>query len=258
MAGSLTIVGLGIRLVGHVTLETHQHLQRAEKLLYLVTDPVTEYWLRELNSTAETLADCYEEGQPRMRAYERMVERMLSPARRGLRTCAAFYGHPGVFVTPSHRALAVARREGLEAEMLPAVSAEDCLFVDLEVDPGPRGCQSFEATDFLLHRRRFDPSSCLVLWQIGAVGDPTFQPRRGVHRPGLRLLADTLARHYPPEHEVMIYRAAQYPIFDPVIRRVPLAGLGEAEVEPLATLFVPPLADRPVDPETKRLLGMGD
>src|SRR2546429_6584747 len=45
-----------------------------------------------------------------------------------------------------------AREEGFEAEMLPAVSAEDCLFADLGVDPGDEGCQSFEATSFLLFR----------------------------------------------------------------------------------------------------------
>jgi hypothetical protein len=34
--------------------------------------------------------------------------------------------------------------------MLPAVSAEDCLFADLGVDPGAAGCQSHEAADFLI------------------------------------------------------------------------------------------------------------
>jgi hypothetical protein len=37
--------------------------------------------------------------------------------------------------------------------MLPGISAEDCLFADLGIDPGIYGCQSYEATDFLANGR---------------------------------------------------------------------------------------------------------
>ena len=64
-----------------------------------------------------------------------MAEAILEPVRAGKRVCAAFYGHPGVFVLPSHDAISRARAEGFEATMLPGVSAEDCLVADLGVDP---------------------------------------------------------------------------------------------------------------------------
>ena len=51
-------------------------------------------------------------------------------------------------------------REGFNAQMLAGISAEDCLFADLGLDPGKNGCQSFEATDFLIRRRQFEPTSC--------------------------------------------------------------------------------------------------
>jgi len=35
--------------------------------------------------------------------------------------------------------------------MLPGISAEDCLFADIGVDPGIYGCQSFEATDLFVN-----------------------------------------------------------------------------------------------------------
>ena len=85
--------------------------------------------------------------------------------------CAVFYGHPGVFVNPSHRAVAQARAEGFRAAMLPGVSAEDCLFADLGLDPGAHGCQSYEATDFVIRRRSCYPSALLILWQVGALGE---------------------------------------------------------------------------------------
>ena len=59
-----------------------------------------------------------------------------------------------------------ARAEGFNARMLPGISAEDCLFANLGADPGTHGCQSFEATSFLLRKPKFDTLTHLILWQI--------------------------------------------------------------------------------------------
>ena len=102
-----------------------------------------------------------------------MTEAILEPVRAGKRVCAAFYGHPGVFVLPSHEAVSRARAEGFDASMQPGVSAEDCLVADLGVDPGVNGLQSYEAGDFLRRRPATEPTTALVLWQIGVVGART-------------------------------------------------------------------------------------
>ena len=65
---------------------------------------------------------------------------MLQEVRLGKVVVGVFYGHPGIFVAPSHRAISIARAEGYEAKMLPAVSAEDSLYADLGVDPSRCGC----------------------------------------------------------------------------------------------------------------------
>lgn len=65
---------------------------------------------------------------------------MLQEVRLGKKVVGVFYGHPGVFVSPSHRAISIARFEGYEAKMLPAVSAEDSLYADLGIDPSRPGC----------------------------------------------------------------------------------------------------------------------
>src|SRR5437773_2103233 len=74
-------------------------------------------------------------GKPRRETYAEMVEELLAPVRAGHNVCAAFYGHPGVFVNPGHEAIRRARAEGFPARMLPAVSALDCLVADLGIDP---------------------------------------------------------------------------------------------------------------------------
>lgn len=247
--GTLTLVGTGLRIAGQVTQEALSAIVEAEKLFHLIQDQATHRWLEDLNPTAETLYDAYRVGRPRRGTYEEIVERMLAPVRRGLRVCAAFYGHPGVFVMPAHEAIRRARAEGFDAEMLPGVSAEDCLVADLGFDPGDRGCQSFEATDFLIRHRRFDPSSALLLWQIGGIGISDFRSDLFWNPRGLAILADTLAGTYGTEHEVVVYEASPYPVMPPLVHRCPLADLAAAPVSSGSTLLVPPLAERASDQE---------
>jgi hypothetical protein len=211
---------------------------RADDVLYVLADPAAATWLAALNPRARSLAALYRPGVPRGQVYEAMVEEILGAVRGGKRVCAVFYGHPGVYVQPSHEAVRRARAEGLAARMLPAVSAEDCLFAELGVDPGEHGWQSFEATDFV-RRRRPDPTAGLVLWQVDAIG--RFDSARGPNPEGLRALAETLARTYPPEHEVVFYRASVYPTVPGEATRLPLSGLASLSEAPAGTLYVAPV-----------------
>lgn len=253
--GSLVIVGTGIRTVGQLTTEAIAWVEKAEKLLYVVGDPIAEEAIRQLHEDgAESLYGMYAEGKSRMQTYEEMVERILEHVRAGLLTCVAFYGHPGVFVYPSHEAVRRARAEGYAARMLPGISAEDCLFADLGVDPATTGCQSYEATDFMMNRRIIDPSSAVVLWQVGVVGDWTFK-RWGYDLSALPLLIQRLLEVYPPEHVGYVYEAAVYPGCEPVIKPVPLARLSEAGLSSISTLYIPPARPPTPDPVMYERLG---
>lgn len=67
-------------------------------------------------------------------SYRQMVDAMLDEVRAGKRVCGAFYGHPGVLLACASN-IAQAREEGFDAVMEPGISAEDCLYADLIVDP---------------------------------------------------------------------------------------------------------------------------
>ena len=111
-------------------------MRAADKLLYCVGDPIAEHVVKSMNENgAESMFSYYEENKPRAQTYEQMIQRMLECVREGMQTCVALYGHPGVFAWPAHEAIWRARGEGYEARMLPAVSAEDCLFADCGIDP---------------------------------------------------------------------------------------------------------------------------
>src|SRR6202034_1003142 len=99
---------------------------------------------------------------------------MLQHVRKGKNVAGLFYGHPGVFAAPPHRAITIARKEGYTATLLPGISAEDCLYADLGVDPSLSGSLTYEASDLVLRKRPLLPSSHLVLYQVGAIGIPDF------------------------------------------------------------------------------------
>ncbi len=205
-----------------------------------MAEPVAAEHLRRLNSTARSLHTHYAEGEPRALAYEAMVEEILAPVREGLRVCAAFYGHPGIFGTPAHESVRRARAEGHDARMLPGVSAEDCLFADLGVDPGLHGCASYEATTFLDEGRDVDSRAVLVLWQVTVLGRSDYTSEPDVTL--LPKLVERLRETYPAEHEAIVYAASPYPIGGPAIARVALSELATSDLPRLATLVVPPLS----------------
>jgi uncharacterized protein YabN with tetrapyrrole methylase and pyrophosphatase domain len=247
-SGSLIVVGTGIRLAEQCTPEARRQIERAEAVYAVCGDPVVLRWLETLNSHTVSLDYLYGSGRARDETYDAMTTAILEGVRSGKKICAVFYGHPGVFVAPSHAAIHRARAEGFEARMIPAISSEDCLYADLGVDPGRLGCQSYEVTDFLIHARRFDRTAALILWQIAVVGDQSLRefepnPKR------IGLLAEILMEDYPPDHAVTIYEAATLPVGRPKIHIMPLRSLHEAEVTQQSTLFIPPLSDPVVCPE---------
>jgi hypothetical protein len=256
--GSLVVVGVGINGAPQTTPEAIACMQAAQKLFYIVTDPTTEGWIRTLNPSAISLYDLYEVGKKRRTTYLEMTQRIVSSVLAGHDVCAAFYGHPGVLVHASQWSIRRVRRSGRSARMLPGISAEACLYADLGVNPGDCGVQSFEATDFLLSRRRFDPTSELILWQIGVIGENCTRTTAMPHRAErIQVLVDRLRRSYPRSHRVTLYLAPTFPGNRPMVRKVALERLSRAAIPPATTLYVPALPQRRLDPRILRWLEAG-
>lgn len=256
--GSLDVVGLGFLGIGQITPESLSCIRQADKLFFLGGDALGREWLRAENASLESLYDAYSTGKNRLESYEEMIQRMLAPVRAGMRVCVAFYGHPGVFVYPSHEAIARARGEGHSATMYPAISAEDCLFADLEIDPADFGCASYEATDFLVRPRRVDTSAALILWQAGGIGVTTYENGLEWNPDGVKLLTERLTELYRPAHEVVVYEAAVIPVCDPVIIRTTIEQLPNVRVSVYSTLYVAPLSPhRPISSDAFDKLGQG-
>lgn len=237
--GSLACVGLGLMLGAHLSPRARAHIEQADVVYAAVADPLVELWLQQMHADVRSLQPLYAAGKSRHQTYREMVAAMLAEVRAGRRVCGAFYGHPGVFAQAPHLAIAQARAEGYAAVMEPGISAEDCLYADLGIDPGRYGCQHFEATQLMLYQRRIDPSAYLVLWQIGLAGDHK-AGRFTTDAARLRLLLEILSADYPASHEVIVYEAATLAIAAPRIERVPLGRLPELTLRMQSTLILPP------------------
>lgn len=95
---------------------------------------------------------------------------MVQSTRDGLHVVGFFYGHLGIFVHLSHRAIAIAKSEGYPAQMFPGISAEACLYADLGIDPSYPGAQTLEATDLLVRELVLITSGHVIIYQVGVVG----------------------------------------------------------------------------------------
>ncbi|HWK50075.1 MAG TPA: SAM-dependent methyltransferase [Steroidobacter sp.] len=261
--GSLACVGIGMTLGSHLTPLARDFIDKADVVFTGLSDGIIELWIAGMNRDVRSLQSFYREGKSRMQSYREMVEAILTEVRAGKRVCAAFYGHPGVFAWPSHKAIEIARSEGFVAHMEPGVSAADCMYADLGFDPGKYGCQHYEASQFMFNRRRVDTAAYLILWQVGLSGDQSLA-RFSTGSAYRQVLVDVLSRDYPVDHEVILYQAATLPTFQPAIIRLPLSQLPTAAADMHFTMVVPPARALQPDREIRdrlsaldRELGLG-
>lgn len=238
-AGSLVCVGVGMTLGSHLGPLARNQIETADVVFAAMSDGIAEQWLSQMHPDVRSLQPLYREGKSRRQTYREMVDTMLAEVRAGKKVCGAFYGHPGVFAWPAHKAIEQARSEGFDAHMEPGISAADCLYADLGIDPGRRGCQHYEASQLLLYTRRIDPGAYLVLWQVGVAGDQSLA--RFSTGPAYRqILTEVLARDYALDHEVIVYRAPTLPLRRATVARITLGRLSSHPVEQEDTLVLPP------------------
>lgn len=255
--GRLACVGVGMMMGAHFAPRARDHVTSADVVFVAVSDAVVERWVQRMHADVRSLQPHYRKGRSRHETYAEMVATVLDAVRSGLDVCCVFYGHPGVFATVAHRAIESARREGFEAVMEPGISAADCLYADLGVDPGEVGCQHYEASQFMFYMRQLDPSAWLVLWQVGVAGvRDTGRFTNTAHERAL--LVEKLTLHYPLSHVVTLYEAATLPHLQPRIERLPLSGLVEATLSQQTTLAVPPIAALQRDADMLRRLARPD
>ena len=237
--GSLICVGVGMTLGAHITPIARSYIEQADIVFCNMSNQYVEEWVMSMNDNVESLQRFYKEGKNRTLTYQEMVETMMSAVRQGKQVVGAFYGHPGVFAWAPHRVVKQAQEEGYDAAMLPGISAEDCLFADMGIDPGQVGCQHLEASQLMLFERTLDTAGYVILWQVGVAGDVT----RGKFVTSSRyrdILVEVLLEYYPADHSIALYEAKVLPIDKRRIDWLNLSQLAAVTVHQHTTLVIPP------------------
>lgn len=237
--GSLVNVGLGMTLGAHITPLSRSTIENADVVFVAASNNIVEQWVEGMNNDVRSLQQYYNEGTSRMITYRKMVEVMMHEVRLGKKVCGAFYGHPGVFAWAPHESIKQARSEGYRAHMEPGVSAEDCLYADLGIDPGKYGCTHLEASQFMFRNKTFDASAYLILWQVGIAGDKSLA-KFSTESKYKQVLVDMLLETYPDDFKIILYECAVLPIEKTLIKVIKLSELAKATMSLKTTVVFPP------------------
>lgn len=222
----ITIAGLGAGAPGDLTLGAWKALRSSSWILLRTgRHPVVE-WLSREGIAFTTFDSFYEQASSFQEVYARIAEAVLQEAR-NRPVLYAVPGHPLVAEESVRLILERAEQEGLQVELLPAVSFLDAVFSALRLDPGS-GLQVLDG--LLLQQRPPLPSRPAVVTQVYS-----------------RLIASevklSLLELYPPEHPVTVIRAAGVPGEERVEKR-PLFEIDRLDwVDHLTSLFLPEIAD---------------
>ncbi|HUU84899.1 MAG TPA: SAM-dependent methyltransferase [Phycisphaerae bacterium] len=243
------IVGLGVLNVDHLTRETERVIRGSKEVLYVDTGVATRTYLESLCPRVTSLFETsYEEAGRRLNAYHHMAARVLDAALDHPPVTFAMHGHPIVGVYAPFLIRDLASLLSLEVRVLPGISAMDCLFAELMVDPCVTGMQMYEATDLLLRRRPLRSDVPALIWQIGTV-ETTLHSMR-VSRPArFERLRTHLLRFYPPGHEVTAAFSTPHPLMPSTLHRFAIRDICDRAhlLHSGFTLFIPSATERAIE-----------
>lgn len=243
------IVGLGVLNIDQITRQTERAIRRSNEVLYVDTGVATRTFLDGLCPKVTPLfATSYEESGRRLNAYHQMAARVLDAALDHPPVTFAMHGHPIVGVYAPFLIKDTAGLLDLEVQVMPGISAMDCLFAELMVDPCVSGIQMYEATEMLLRRRPLQPDVPALIWQIGCVETALYTTRRSKPERFERLQSHLL-HFYPPEHTVTAFYSTPHPLVRSDALRFALREMC-AQAHALHagfTLFVPPATARAIE-----------
>ncbi len=251
----ITVVGLGLTGVEHITREAEEALRCAQEVLYVDTGVGTRAFLEARCPLVRPLyAESYRSGEERLGTYTHVVSTVLAAALDHPPVVLAVPGHPTVFSLMPLLLRDAAPGLGLTVHIQPGISAEDAILSLLGLDPGDHGILAVEATDLLLRRRPLLPDVLTLVWQVGVVETRLHsgRPSRPVR---FERLSRWLCRTWPAHHRGWLVHVPSLPGLSPTVHPVSLGALpAHAEhIHHATTLVIPPVGRRPLaDPELAR------
>ncbi|HDO7865837.1 TPA: SAM-dependent methyltransferase [Legionella pneumophila] len=245
----LIVCGSGIKSLSHFTEETKYIIKNSDKVLYLVNEQNLKAWIQRESKEAESLEDLYFSSDKRVDAYSKITNYIVSEYNKGKILCVLFYGHPTVFAESALNAVKKIKALNGNATILPGISTLDCLFSDLEIDPGNKGCFTIDATELLLYERDIDINAHVILWQVANLGMHNINQTSKI-----QVLSEYLIKFYHHDQIAYLYEAAQVPMQIPRIEKIKLKDLIDSKINSTTTLYITPINQKKLSEKYLNLL----
>lgn len=238
----LYIIGLGVSVPDHTTLEAAAALAKCDHIFTVVQQPPAMWLPHDGQRVPVTnLLEMYVEGALRNDNYEQVSRRVFNALESHRTIAYVTYGNPVVYDSVTHMLIRLAADTGVPARIVPSVSSIDTLLCDLQVEMAP-GLQIYEASWVVGAEVRLNVSTAVILVQMGLFGTLRAHYRQRPTARSLQPLSDYLRAFYPPTHQVTLVCSGNGP-GGPRMRRFALdelARVGDAELLG-GSLYIPAL-----------------
>jgi precorrin-2 methylase len=249
---SVFIIGLGVSIPDHTTVEAYRVMESCARLYSIVQEP-SLLWLPK--GAAEkvqvvNVLPMYTEGALRTDNYERVARTIIDSIREIKPVGYVTYGNPLSYDSVAQNVIRYAVQSGISFRVVPGISSIDTLLCDLGVDMAP-GLQIYEASWVVAAQVNLRTDVATVLLQIGAFGSFRAYYRTPPSAASLVDLASYLTRFYPASHRVFLVRSSSLPDSSGNVRALDLKSLCAAQTEDIlnASMYIPALRNSDLDKE---------
>jgi uncharacterized protein YabN with tetrapyrrole methylase and pyrophosphatase domain len=194
----LYVVGVGVKAVAHITLETHRIIQAMDLVVYCEAGETVARYLQDLKIPFHNALDLYKEGDERREVYERLAAIIIENKRSRSRVAYLTPGNPHFLNTVVSVLERECKREQVPFYLFSGLSSVDSIVTDLRIPVGDLGLQCYDATIFGRSRPAIDVSVPLLLFDPGVFNTSTICFRQAPPQVTTMNLRDCLLERYKP------------------------------------------------------------
>jgi uncharacterized protein YabN with tetrapyrrole methylase and pyrophosphatase domain len=244
MPCDLYIVGLGVSIPEHLTIQAITAMSKCSKFFSIVQEPVNLWLPSEKIGNVEVinLLNAYVDGGLRTENYDRAAKMVLEASGHGDPVAYITYGNAMAYDSVAQRIVKKASDSGLSTQVVPGISSLDSILCDLQVDMAP-AIQVFEATWLLAFEIVPRVDTHVILVQMGSFGSYRAHYSRKLNGAALTELIALLTSVYPKDHTVSLVRSTASGQQPEKVTKFKIERLCEATAEELsgASLYIPAL-----------------
>jgi Tetrapyrrole (Corrin/Porphyrin) Methylases len=245
----LYVIGLGVKIPGHTTIEAAEAMSRCARIYSIVQEPSAVWLPSAVRATpVVNLLSMYIEGALRIENYQRVANAILEGLKEAAVVGYVTYGNPLAYDSVAQMLVRNARRDSIPFQVVPGISSIDTILCDLGIDMAP-GVQIYEASWLVASRTPLNPSVAAILLQLGHFGSARahYRDRRPIE--ALKDLVEYLSGFYQPSHAAFLVQSSNSSR-PAAIKQVRLDGLCEIGARDWAeSVYIPALQPTRIGPE---------